>query len=173
MFLSVSAVIPTYNRARCLPRAIKSVIGQSPTVDEIIVVDDCSTDSTREVCAEFSEAVKYIRHSSNRGASAARNTGIREARNEWVAFLDSDDYWLMNKLEKQMRFMTERGFRVSCTDFTLYHRSGAERGHSLVKDELLDLRHFLWGCFICPGKEMYPCWHGNGSSQDGLDKTGL
>jgi glycosyltransferase involved in cell wall biosynthesis len=154
MPLDVTVVIPAYLRAQSLGKAIESGIKHAQVPAEIIVVDDCSTDKTGEVCKGFGDKIRYLRHSENRGAAAARNTGVRAASSEWIAFLDADDHWLVNKLGKQMRFMTERGFRVSCTDFTLVHRSGAERGHSLVKDELLELRHFLWGCFICPGSTM-------------------
>ena len=154
MSLSVSAVIPTYNRATCLPRAIKSIVGQSPTVDEIIVVDDCSTDSTRHACSQFGEAVKYIRHSSNRGASAARNTGIREARNEWIAFLDSDDYWMENKVGKQLSFITDNDLNIACTNFRIDNPDGTGKGQSLLKEEILGLKNFLWGCFVCPGSTL-------------------
>ena len=154
MPIDVAVVIPTYQRAQSVGRAIESVINQSWAPAEIIVVDDCSSDATEEVCAGFGDRIRYLRHSENRGAAAARNTGIRAATSEWIAFLDADDHWLADKLERQMGFMTGQSLLVSCTDFTLVHRNGAERGHSLVTDGILDLRHFLWGCFVCPGSTM-------------------
>jgi len=102
----VSVIIPTYNRAELLPRAIKSVLEQTYQDFEIIVVDDGSTDNTEEVIKEFQEQdkrIKYIKHDKNKGGSAARNTGIKAARGEYIAFQDSDDEWLPEKLEKQMK----------------------------------------------------------------------
>lgn len=102
--ITVSIIIPTYNRAHLLPRAICSVLKQSFHDWELIIVDDGSTDDTEEVVRDFSDPrVRYIRHDTNRGAPAARNTGIRAARGRYIAFLDSDDEWLPEKLEKQLK----------------------------------------------------------------------
>jgi len=99
----VSVVIPTYNRAHLISRAIKSVLNQTYQNFEIIVVDDGSTDNTEEVINSFNNpCIRYIRHEQNKGGSAARNTGIKFAKGEYVAFQDSDDEWLPEKLEKQM-----------------------------------------------------------------------
>jgi len=101
---SVSVVIPTYNRAGLLGRAVQSVLNQTFQDFEIIIVDDGSTDKTEEVVKSFkNELTRYIRHEKNRGANAARNTGIKAARGEYVAFQDSGDEWLPQKLEKQMK----------------------------------------------------------------------
>lgn len=100
---SVSVVIPTYNRADVLGRAIESVLDQSLPVLEVIVVDDESTDSTGDLVAGLQDdRIVYLRHERRRGASAARNTGIRACRGEWVAFLDSDDEWRLSKAERQV-----------------------------------------------------------------------
>jgi len=99
----VSVIIPTYNRAQLVGRAIRSVLNQTYQDFETIVVDDGSTDNTEEVVKSFNDSrIRYIRHEENRGGSAARNTGIRAARGEYVAFLDSDDEWLLEKLEEQI-----------------------------------------------------------------------
>ncbi len=101
---TVSVVIPTYNRAHLVGRAIQSVLNQTYQDFEIIVVDDGSTDNTEEVVKSFNDPrIRYLRHDQNRGGSAARNTGINMARGEYIAFQDSDDEWLPEKLEKQMR----------------------------------------------------------------------
>jgi glycosyltransferase involved in cell wall biosynthesis len=103
---TVSVVIPTYNRAHLLVRSIQSVLNQSYQDFEIIVVDDGSTDNTEEVIKSFNdERVKYIRHEGNKGNAAARNTGIKVAKGEYVAFQDSDDEWLPKKLEKQVNLL--------------------------------------------------------------------
>jgi glycosyltransferase involved in cell wall biosynthesis len=100
----VSVVIPTYNRANLLGRAIRSVINQTYPDFEILVIDDCSKDNTEEVVKGFSESqLKYIRHGKNKGGSAARNTGITSAKGEYIALLDDDDEWLPEKLEKQIQ----------------------------------------------------------------------
>ncbi len=104
----VSVVIPTYNRAGLLRRAVKSVLDQTYQDFEIIVVDDCSTDDTQKTLADFKdERIKYVRHNKNKGPGASRNTGIRIARGRYIAFLDSDDEWLPEKLEKQVKKMSE------------------------------------------------------------------
>lgn len=102
----VSVVIPTYNRASLLAEALESVLNQTYKYFEIIVVDDGSTDSTDAVIKPYIGSIKYIRQ-NNQGNGAARNTGIKEAKGEFVAFLDSDDLWLPDKLEKQIKYLQE------------------------------------------------------------------
>ena len=97
----VSVIIPTYNRAHCLGRAVDSVLGQTFTDFELIVVDDGSTDGTGELLEAYGERIRVIRQ-ANRGVSAARNAGILSSRGEWIALLDSDDTWLPRKLERQV-----------------------------------------------------------------------
>ena len=109
----VSVIIPTYNRANLLPRAVRSVLSQTYLDYEIIVVDDCSTDSTPEVVAAWKdERVRYISHSVNRRQSGALNTGIENARGEYVAFLDDDDEWLPIKLGNQIAALEASGPNV-------------------------------------------------------------
>lgn len=100
----VSVIIPTYNRARLLRRALDSVLSQTFQDFEVLVVDDGSTDDTEEAVAAFVDPrIRYLRQLENRGVSAARNRGMEEARGEYVAFLDSDDEWLPKKLDLQLR----------------------------------------------------------------------
>jgi glycosyltransferase involved in cell wall biosynthesis len=99
----VTVIIPTFNRAAIVVRAIRSVLGQTCQDWELIVVDDASTDGTEQAVRSFSDnRIKYIRHDRNRRVSVARNTGIRCAQGEYVAFLDSDDEWLPEKLQKEL-----------------------------------------------------------------------
>jgi glycosyltransferase involved in cell wall biosynthesis len=103
----VSIVIPTYNYARFVGHAIRSALGQTFADREVIVVDDGSTDDTRDVVGAFGDAVRSI-HQPNGGLSAARNTGIRAARGRYVAFQDSDDIWLPDKLAHQVPVLEAR-----------------------------------------------------------------
>jgi glycosyltransferase involved in cell wall biosynthesis len=100
----ISVIIPTYNRAHVLKRAIDSVLRQTFQDIEIIIVDDASRDGTEKIIDIFNDKrILYIKHEERKGASAARNTGIEIARGEYVAFLDSDDEWLPEKLAKQIQ----------------------------------------------------------------------
>jgi glycosyltransferase involved in cell wall biosynthesis len=101
----VSVVIPTYNRAELVERAVNSVLSQTYPDLEVIIVDDASTDDTRDrikIIQQFDRRIQYFRHDNNRGAQAARNTGIQAAKGGYMAFLDSDNEWLPRKLERQM-----------------------------------------------------------------------
>ena len=99
----VTVIIPTFNRAAIVGRAIRSVLAQTCPDWELIVVDDCSTDATEQAVRDFSDnRIKYLRHDRNRRLSAARNTALRCGRGEYVAFLDDDDEWLPEKLEKEL-----------------------------------------------------------------------
>jgi len=100
---AVSVVIPTYNRMKSLPRALESVLRQTFDDIEVIVVDDCSTDGTWSYLQSIADPrLHIIRHETNRGGGAARNTGINAARAELIAFQDSDDEWLVTKLATQL-----------------------------------------------------------------------
>lgn len=97
---SISVVIPTYNRAHCIGAAIDSVLAQTFPACEVIVVDDGSTDDTRERVEAYGRQVRYL-FQQNAGVSSARNAGLRAARGDWIAFLDSDDEWIPEKLALQ------------------------------------------------------------------------
>ncbi|MGH8540326.1 MAG: glycosyltransferase family 2 protein [Stenotrophobium sp.] len=104
----VSVVLPTYNRAKTLARAVQSVLAQSYTSLELIVVDDCSTDTTPEVVASFRDPrVRYLPSRERLGVSRARNLGIDNARGDLIAFQDSDDEWRVEKLAKQVQAFEE------------------------------------------------------------------
>ncbi len=113
---AVSVIIPTYNRALWLTDAINSVLNQSYQDFELIVIDDGSTDRTREIVATYSDRIQYL-YRSNRGPSAARNLGIKNARADLITFLDSDDRWLKQKLQAQVDLMTKNPeIKISYTD---------------------------------------------------------
>ncbi len=102
--LLVSVIIPTYNSAAYIAEAVESVLAQTYPNIEIIVVDDGSTDDTATVIAPYRSSVIYI-NQANRGVSAARNIGMRQARGQLIAFLDADDIWMPGKLERQVKFL--------------------------------------------------------------------
>jgi len=111
----VSVIIPTHNRAHLIERAVQSVLKQTYDNIEVIVVDDCSTDNTDLIVDKLSSSdnrVKSMRHSTNFGAQVARNSGIKAAKGEFVAFLDSDNEWLSEKLQKQMTLFQESSDKV-------------------------------------------------------------
>ena len=103
----VSIIMPSWNTARWIGDSIKSVIDQTYNNWELIIVDDCSTDSTDEIVSSFNDKrIKCFKNNTNSGAAVTRNRAIREAKGEWIAFLDSDDLWAPTKLDKMVRFMT-------------------------------------------------------------------
>ena len=120
---SVSVVIPTYNRGELLKLTIRSILGQTVAPLEIIIVDDGSTDDTAEICASFGPIVRYMGQ-RNGGVSAARNAGIRAAKGKWIAFCDSDDLWIQNKLELQLAAIEATGAGWSVTGFALIDPEG-------------------------------------------------
>ena len=121
--IDVSVVVPTFNRCALLGRALESVVRQTVPVREVIVVDDGSNDGSETVVDRSALATRYF-WQPNRGVSAARNVGIREARSSWIAFLDSDDEWRPQKLEKQLEGVSRSPqYRVCHTD-EIWIRSG-------------------------------------------------
>jgi len=122
---AVSVIIPTFNRAHKIARAVASVFYQTFTDYEILVVDDGSVDPTPEVLMQFRSRIEWITHSKNLGVSAARNTGIRRSRSPLIAFLDSDDYWLPDKLAAQVSFFSEHPEAAAAQTEELWIRRGA------------------------------------------------
>lgn len=120
--MNVSAVIPTFNRGHCLLRAINSILAQTTPVDEIIVVDDGSDDKTYDLLVKSEllymrgqkPNIRYL-YQENKGVSAARNLGIKEAEHEYIALLDSDDAWTETKIERQALKLVEKNFSCRIT----------------------------------------------------------
>ena len=107
----VSVVIPTHNSSLFIDECIKSVINQTYKNLEIIIVDDCSSDSTLSIIKNYKDKrIKIIKLKSNRGVSNARNKGIDEATGNYLCFLDSDDYWYLDKVEKQINFIEKNNY---------------------------------------------------------------
>ena len=119
----VSVIIPTYNRRYCLGRAIDSVVSQTYTDFELIVVDDGSTDGTLDLLQDYGGRIRVMQQ-RNSGVSAARNAGIRAAKGTFIALLDSDDCWMAQKLEKQVAFFNTIPDAQICQTQELWIRNG-------------------------------------------------
>ena len=115
----VSIIMPSWNTARFIAESIKSVQNQTYQNWELLIVDDCSTDGSDEVVRPFlrDKRIKYYKNEKNSGAALSRNRAMREAQGEWIAFLDSDDLWKPEKLEKQISFMKEHNYNFSYTEY--------------------------------------------------------
>lgn len=127
----VSIVTPAYNGARFIKQTIDSVLAQTYANWEMVIVDDCSTDGTAELVERIGAAdsrIRLIRQPKNGGPARARNAALQAARGRYVAFVDSDDLWLPQKLENQLRFMRERDSVFSFTGFRRIDESGAKVG---------------------------------------------
>ena len=150
---TVSVIIPTHNRLQMLKRAIRSVLTQTYEHFELIVVDDNSTDDTEAVVASFEDnRLRYFKHDVNKGASAARNTGIKHANGEYIAFLDDDDEWLPTKLEKQVHVIQNAPEKIGLVYCWMdYFKNGklVRKHHPTLKgsvfDKVLDEQR-LGGC---------------------------
>jgi len=148
----VSVVIPVYNRAATIGRAVASVLGQSFQDFELILVDDGSTDGTADAIRSFGDPrVRLVQHERNRGAAAARNTGVAAAAGDLIAFLDSDDAWHPGKLERQAAAtLAMPGPAATCTGFRLRHPSGTAETRSVGNAADWSIA-FLDGCYVSPG----------------------
>lgn len=150
----ISVVIPSYNRSTTIPRAIRSVLNQTYRDFEILIVDDCSTDNTKDIMSEMFSAenkIRYLTHSMNRGAQAARNTGIKASKGDWIAFLDSDDVWVHQKLQWQVDCLRKHNFEK---DLVIH-------GNALAIEELSGRKY-----------EMKPAISGNTSYRCLLERCG-
>ena len=131
--MRISVVIPAYNASAFLPRCLKSIFAQTLPPDEIIVIDDGSTDNTAEVAAGMGARVLSR---SNGGISAARNQGIRETSNEWIALLDADDLWRPEKLERQVARIRPESVLVY-TGIRMFDENGVRAEKPAVEEALV------------------------------------
>lgn len=125
----VSIIMPSYNTASFIEETIQSVLNQTYTNWELIIVDDCSTDNTNEVVDTIKDCrIHYLKNEKNSGAAISRNKALREAKGQWIAYLDSDDLWMPEKLEKQIKFMEENGYVFSYTNYEEIDVDGYKTG---------------------------------------------
>jgi glycosyltransferase involved in cell wall biosynthesis len=154
---TVSVVIPVYNRSAELCRAVRSVLAQTYVDFELIVVDDASTEDIGAALDDISDRrLRLIRKPVNQGAASARNTGIEAATGRWVAFLDSDDEWLPQKLERQVARLAARtdGARICCSGYVILHLQERHAREFRPADWHGTVRQLVWGCNLSPGSTL-------------------
>ncbi len=149
----VSIITPTWNCAAFICEAIRSVQAQTYQNWEMIISDDCSTDDTKAVIAPYLQEdsrIKYICNDKSSGAAITRNNALKVANGKWIAFLDSDDLWHPEKLEKQICFMVENGYHFSYTEYVEMDETGKELGVLISGPKHVSRRgmyNFCWlGC---------------------------
>lgn len=149
----VSIITPNWNCAKFIGETIRSVQAQTYQNWEMIIVDDCSTDGSETVVEPYmreDKRIKFLRNPKNSGAAITRNYGLREAKGRWIAFLDSDDLWLPEKLEKQLAFMVENGYAFSYHEYTEMTEDGQDMGvyvSGIRKVSAFDMYACCWpGC---------------------------
>lgn len=147
----VSIIMPSYNTAQYIAESIQSVLKQTYANWELIIVDDCSTDNTDEIVTSIEDKrIRYFKNEKNSGAAVSRNKALREARGRWIAFLDSDDLWYPEKLEKQIRFMMENGYHFSYTNYSEIDEASQPNGRMVTGPKRITkagMYNFCWpGC---------------------------
>lgn len=146
----VSIVMPSYNTGRFISETIESVLAQSYTNWELIIVDDCSKDHTDEVVRPYlaDPRIRYLKNETNSGAAVSRNRALREARGKWIAFLDSDDLWEPNKLQKQLSFMEQQGCHFSYTNYVEIGEDSVPNGKTVTGPRRITRRGMYRYCWM-------------------------
>ncbi|MDO4899160.1 glycosyltransferase family 2 protein [Actinomyces sp.] len=154
----VSIIMPAFNAAAFVEDAVKSVQEQSYTSWELLIVDDCSTDDTFQRVTALASAdarMRCIRLKRNSGAAVARNRAMEMARGQYMAFLDSDDLWHPEKLEKQVRFMRTESVAFTCTAYQQFTDPGMRRGRVVRSPKRISYRRLLLDCPVGNSTVMY------------------
>ena len=180
----VSVVVPTYNRKKLLSVAINSILNQTYKHFEIIIVDDCSTDGTKDFVLSYEDdRIKYFRNNTNIYAAESRNVGIKKSNGDFIAFLDDDDEWLPNKLEKQIRLFDNSKVGLVYSSIELFFKKtnivyntrpllrgevyknlliknyvGATPSAMIRKEALNDILDYKYFDSIFPAREEYDLW---------------
>ena len=140
----VSIIMPSYNCGRYISESVQSVLKQTYSKWELIIVDDCSKDDTREILHSFKDKrIKLFYNKENRGAAFSRNYALKEAEGEWIAFLDSDDLWMSDKLEKQIAFMERTGAKFSATGYQWMDENGNDLHTVLIPPKKTDYKKMI------------------------------
>lgn len=152
----VSIIMPSYNTGKYIKKSIESVISQTYKNWELIIVDDCSTDNTENIISQFTDKrIKFFKNEKNSGAAVSRNKALREAKGKWIAFLDSDDLWLPQKLEKQINFMDKNKYHFSYTDYKILWDGKIESPYINTGPDIIDKKRMYRYCYISTITVMY------------------
>ena len=154
----VSIITPTYNCGKFIGRTIESVQKQSYENWEMIIVDDCSKDNTKEIVEEYiknDSRIKYHILEKNSGAAVARTTAMELAQGKYMAFLDSDDIWKSDKLEKQLAYMKEKDINFSCTAYEQIDEEDNKLGRVIKTVKKTDYNRLLLDCPVGNSTVMY------------------
>lgn len=147
----VSIITPSFNAEKFVSLAINSVLNQTYSNWELLIVDDCSTDNTVSlVCryVEFDSRIKLFSLSKNSGAASARNIALDHARGQYIAFLDSDDMWEIDKLQKQLAFMKNKGYAFTFSNYYVMYESGEKTGNIISAPNSLGYNQYLCNTII-------------------------
>ena len=145
----VSIVMPSYNTGQYIKESIESVISQTYDDWELLIVDDCSTDDTDKIVEPFlsDNRIKFLRNEINSGAAISRNRALKEAKGKWVAFLDSDDLWMPEKLEKQINFMEKNNYNFTYTNYSEIDIYGRKTGIMVTGPKMINKTGFFNYCW--------------------------
>ena len=145
----VSIIMPCYNAANYIGETIESVLAQTYTDWELLIVDDCSTDDSLAVIARYQDPrIRVLQNETNSGAAASRNYALREANGKWMAFLDSDDLWENEKLQKQLTFMIERDYHFSYTLYSQINEDSTPLGKVISGPRKVTKRKMFRYCYV-------------------------
>lgn len=143
---SISIIMPAYNSRGTIRESIQSVVNQTFTDWELLIIDDCSPESMKDIAESFhDERIRYIRLLKNSGVAAARNTGITQAKGRYIAFLDSDDLWLPEKLAKQLQFMEKNHYAFTYTWYRQFVTTPSQPIRLVKTKTSVDYRGLLHG----------------------------
>lgn len=141
---SVSIIMPAYNSARFIRHAVESVLAQTYTDWELLIVDDCSSDNTEQVVSAIKDPrIRYMRNEQNMGAASTRNRALRQAEGRYIAFLDSDDLWTPDKLEKQIAFMKQHDYAFTFANYQIIQEDGTPTNKVLHMPLSLSYHQYL------------------------------
>ncbi|MBQ2967297.1 MAG: glycosyltransferase family 2 protein [Clostridia bacterium] len=144
----VSVIMPAYNSGAYIQDAVTSVLNQTYENFELLIVDDASTDNTEEIIRMFNDSrIRYFKNNSRMGAAICRNFALRNAKGKYVAFLDSDDLWLPEKLENQIAFMEQKGYAFSYTAYEEMDETGNRSGKRVSGPETVSERGMYAYCW--------------------------
>lgn len=160
----VSIIMPSYNTGHFIKDTIESVLKQTYSEWELIIVDDCSTDDTDQIVKPYlaDERIRYIKNDTNSGAAVSRNRALREAKGKWIAFLDSDDLWEPDKLETQIAFMEKNDYHFSYTNYIEIDEESSPNGKSVTGPKRIS-KHGMYNY----------CWMGCLTVMYNAEKVGL